>query len=267
MAQTLVIKNANFSANKVTTVVFASIPCTGIAFSESSYTITNQEPVEVEYTLTPANTTDTVTWSSSDTDVVTITDGVMTIVGIGSATITATCNGHTVTASVTVNIAWIPAFVTGETVGLSQISDINIISESINVTRFVACGSGAQASTYKSVNQSGANRSSAIKLPKNTGRIKISITSGSDFYNTEQTKILWCKDVNAQLPDSQYSNPILGMSAETTYNIRLDTTKIFTVPDDGTDSFFVYSRFTNNTTQEMITNSGFNIEFMPPETT
>ena len=266
MARTLVIKNANFSENKVTTVVFASVPCTGIEFEESSYTITNQNPVEVEYTLTPSDTTDVVTWNSSDTDVVTISDGVMTVVGIGSATITATCNGHTATASVTVNIAWIPEFVIGETVGLTQISGINVISESANLPRFVACGNGAQASTYKSVNQNGASRSSAIKLPKNTGRIKISITNGSDFYNSGQTTVLWCKDVDAQLPDSTYSDPILGMTVEAVYNIRSDTTKIFTVPDDGTDSFFVFSRFTNNATLAMVTNSGFNIEFMLPET-
>lgn len=265
MARTLVIKNADFSANKVATVTFASIPCTAITFTESTYTITSQSPVEVEYTLTPSDTTDTVTWNSSDTDVVTISAGVMTIVGIGSATITATCNGHVASASVTVSIAWIPTFVVGETVGLTQISGINVFSESVNATRFIACGSGVQASTYTSINQSGANRSNAIKIPKNTGKIRISITDGSSFYNSTETRVFWCKDIDAQIPDPKYTNAILGMSVTDKYNIKTETTKDFAIPNDGTDSFFVNSRLTSDATQQLITASGFNITFIEAE--
>lgn len=57
-------------------------------------------------TLTPSNTTDTVTsWASSDNTVATVSNGVITAVADGSATITATTsNGLTATVSVTVSI-------------------------------------------------------------------------------------------------------------------------------------------------------------------
>lgn len=58
-------------------------------------------------TLTPNNTTDTITsWVSSDTNVATVSNGVITSVANGSATITATTsNGLTATVSVTVSIS------------------------------------------------------------------------------------------------------------------------------------------------------------------
>ena len=53
-------------------------------------------------TLTPANTTDTVSWESSNTSAVTVNDGVITAVGVGSATITVTCGQYSATCTVTV---------------------------------------------------------------------------------------------------------------------------------------------------------------------
>lgn len=53
-------------------------------------------------TVTPENTTDTVVWSTSDDTVATVENGVITAVGVGSATITATAGDKTATCTVTV---------------------------------------------------------------------------------------------------------------------------------------------------------------------
>lgn len=54
-------------------------------------------------TVSPENADDkTVTWSSSDTDVATVEDGVVTAVSEGTATITATADGKSATCLVTV---------------------------------------------------------------------------------------------------------------------------------------------------------------------
>ena len=89
MSKALVIKSANFSANKVTTVVIGDpVPCTGISISQSSVSATDLDPIELTYSVTPSDTTDAVVWTSSDSAVATVADGVITPVGLGTATIT-----------------------------------------------------------------------------------------------------------------------------------------------------------------------------------
>ena len=92
MAKTLVLKGTNFSAHKIETVTFGeAVPCTGITLDEQTKSVTSLSPFTLVATPTPANTTDEVSWISSDTDVATVADGVVTPVGLGEATITATC--------------------------------------------------------------------------------------------------------------------------------------------------------------------------------
>lgn len=98
----LVIKGVDFNTNKLTTVTFSTvdIPCTGVSLSDSTKTVTNVTPFTLTATLTPENTTDTLYWSSSDTDVATVSGGVVTIVGVGTATITATCGSQSATCTI-----------------------------------------------------------------------------------------------------------------------------------------------------------------------
>lgn len=53
-------------------------------------------------TLTPANATDSVVWTSSDSTVVSVANGTVTALKAGSATITATAGGKSATCAVTV---------------------------------------------------------------------------------------------------------------------------------------------------------------------
>lgn len=100
------ILDADFSAVALDTVTIVSepIPCTGISLSQSSVTITDFDPVTLTATVTPSDTTDAVTWSCSDTSVCTVTNGVITPIKSGTATITATCGSQTATCDVTLNI-------------------------------------------------------------------------------------------------------------------------------------------------------------------
>lgn len=101
MSKALVIKNADFSTNKLTTVQFIQeIPCTGITLNKSSASIGDTETLVA--TVTPGNTTDSITWGSSDTDVATVVNGVVTAVSNGTTIITATCGSYSATCNVTV---------------------------------------------------------------------------------------------------------------------------------------------------------------------
>lgn len=106
MSKALVIKGASFAANKVETVTIGeSVPCTGISLSESTIALdTLNETVTLVATLTPLNATDELSWASSDENVATVSDGVVTCVGVGSATITATCGTQVATCSVSATI-------------------------------------------------------------------------------------------------------------------------------------------------------------------
>ena len=111
MAKTLVIKGANYSANKFDTVTLENpIPCTSITLDQSSQTLTSLTAFTLVATVAPVDTTDVVEWSTSDNTVATVADGVVTPVGLGVATITATCGSHSATCAVTIDNV-VPDFV------------------------------------------------------------------------------------------------------------------------------------------------------------
>ena len=100
------ILDADFSAVALDTVAIETdpIPCTWISLNQSSVTITDFSPVTLTATVTPYDTTDAVTWSCSDETICTVTNGVITPIKSGTATITAACGNQTATCEVTLNI-------------------------------------------------------------------------------------------------------------------------------------------------------------------
>lgn len=103
MSIALVIPSADFSVNAMERIIVSEpTPCTGISLNRSTFEITAiGSTVTLTATVTPSNTTDRIVWSSSDTDVVTVDSGVVTSVGIGTATITATCGTFSASCEVT----------------------------------------------------------------------------------------------------------------------------------------------------------------------
>lgn len=113
MGKALVIKNADFSANKVGTITFdIDIPCTGVSFSSSSIELSELGVASIGYTLTPTNTTDVVTIVSSDSSVVEVSGTEMNVVGIGTCTLTISCGSYSDQCDVTVAITENPIFTT-----------------------------------------------------------------------------------------------------------------------------------------------------------
>lgn len=104
MAKALVIKSADFSENKLTTVELEEIiPCAGISLSHNTVSVSSFAPVTIIATVIPSDCTEKITWGSSDEDVVTVTNGVVTPLGLGTATITAICGAFSAICTVTVD--------------------------------------------------------------------------------------------------------------------------------------------------------------------
>lgn len=104
MSKALVIQGVDFSVNKLDTVVLSDpIPCTGLVLSQNAISITKVgNTVTLTATVTPSNTTDFVLWSSLDSNIASVNNGVITAKGVGTVTITATCGAQTATCNVTV---------------------------------------------------------------------------------------------------------------------------------------------------------------------
>ncbi len=82
-----------------------SIPLTGISLSNSSASLFTGDTKKLTVTYKPTNTTDSksVTWTSSDSSVATVSkDGIITAIGVGTATITAKVSNYTATCKVNV---------------------------------------------------------------------------------------------------------------------------------------------------------------------
>jgi uncharacterized protein YjdB len=84
------------------------VPCTGITLSAETLTFTQLASQTLTATVTPANTTSEIVWTSSDPNTVTVENGVITPrYGFnGVATIFATCGAYTATCAVAVRVPY-----------------------------------------------------------------------------------------------------------------------------------------------------------------
>lgn len=246
MSKALIIKGANFAANKIETIVVSdTVPCTGIALSQSTMTATALGVAgTLTATVTPADTTEAVTWASSNTDVATVAEGVVTITGVGSATITATCGSQSATAEVTSTIT-INANTLHATNG-QQLASTNLtVNPPKNYASLYAYEKGrvyssdvATASGYRAFAVD-TNYTYPIMLPKNTGSVIVTAPASFNlagkiclFDSTQkQTYIQEFDDVALA---KEYTTGINPTSGVYTFNIS-DTTVDSYVIQIGTD--------------------------------
>ena len=92
------------SAQCTVTVQKGVVAVTEVTLSQTNLTLDEGESATLTATVLPADATDkTVTWSSSNPSVVSVSGGVVTAVREGTATITASAGGKTAQCTVTVN--------------------------------------------------------------------------------------------------------------------------------------------------------------------
>lgn len=181
MGYALKIKNVNFSANALDKINYIEpVPCTGISIDKSTLTFDKVGDTEqIVATVTPSDTTDAIMWSSSDENVATVVDGLVTIHGIGTATITVSCGSQA--ASVTVNQTTIKApyaykTVTGKTVGSNTVTGGKILGTSTASAQSI----GGQAYTNTdNLRMRGGYENDVECIPVPYGATKVKVNSSS----------------------------------------------------------------------------------------
>ncbi|MDY6063667.1 MAG: Ig-like domain-containing protein, partial [Candidatus Enterosoma sp.] len=97
------VDNPAVSDTVTINVTAAAVPATSVTLDKTEATLYPSQTVTLTATIAPENTTDTITWSSSDAAVATVADGVVTAVAAGTAIITAKANDEAVaTCTITV---------------------------------------------------------------------------------------------------------------------------------------------------------------------
>ena len=160
----------DLAAEKYTPVV--SVPATGITLSKTSLSLTNGNTATLTATVTPSNSTDSVVWTSNNTSVATVSNGVVTAVGNGSATITATAGSKKATCSVTVTT---PA--TGITLSKTSLSLTN--GNTATLTATVTPSNSTDSVVWTSNNTSVATVSNGVVTAVGNGSATITATAGS----------------------------------------------------------------------------------------
>lgn len=188
MSKAIVIKGADFSANALGQITFGDpVPCTGITLNKSTTELGGVGETEtLTASVTPVDTTDTITWASSDTSVATVSNGVITAVGLGTATITATCGNYSATCTVAVRAMLTGVKLAGVYAGgdtkVSSGNGVGTLSPHANFGSIVAESGTLKCADYNSVNYY------PIPIPAGTTKLKITYT---DVSSTRVAHINW----------------------------------------------------------------------------
>ena len=245
MGKALVLTGTDFSLNKLTTVVIGDvIPCTALSFDINVMSFDNlSETKTITATKTPSNTTDGISWVSSNTSVATVANGVVTPKGAGSATITATCGQQTATCSVSISLDPEYVLVAGFNVSRASAGGnfayVEKMSAATNNQHLLAADSSDENTyplTYDSSLDTTPYRFVPIIMPE--GKTKIRITSDYTMFG----RIAWFKSTEHETYKNYGAKLIDGITQSGGYNgwdqESLSNTIEYTKPS-GADSFAV----------------------------
>lgn len=113
------------------------VPATGITLDKTSLTFDLPNTQTIVATVTPSDASDKVVWKSSNTAVATVSGGVVTPVGDGSCTITATAGSVSATCSVAVAMAQNIHTITRTLVGCTSSSTVASVMDGSSHTETI----------------------------------------------------------------------------------------------------------------------------------
>ena len=186
----LASNGTGYYGGTATVDVVGNVPATGITLSSSSTSVLIGNMIQLSATVSPSNATNkNVTWKSNNTSIATVnSNGVVTGVGLGTTTITATtADGTNLSASCTLTVNPILA----SSVSLNKSSDEVLVGECVQLTATVSPSNTTDKSvTWKSSNTSVATVDSNGKVTGvNPGTATITVTTADGSNRTATCKI------------------------------------------------------------------------------
>ena len=206
-------------------------PVTGITLDQTSASLKVNESITLTATVSPTNATDkTVTWSTSDESVATVSNGVVIAVKTGTATVTAQAGDKKATCSITVEATPVTS------VTLDRTSASLNVNESITLTATVKPDDATDKTvTWTSSNESIASVTEGLVTAHKGGTATITAQAG---------------DKTATCEITVKSIPVTSVTLDKTsasLKVKETVTLIATVkPDDATDKTVTWTSSNEN---------------------
>ena len=189
-----------YGADVTVTYEAGNVPVTGVTLNKSSTSIEQGSTETLTATVSPSNATDqTVSWSTNNSSVATVSGGVVTAVSTGTAIITVTTNdgGFTDTCTVTVTAAVMYDFVPASSMVVGK-EYLITIGNSGSVPMLTDESGGSRTLVGVSATVSGGKISINGATKARTLFTCVRYTSGNDNTITveKNSKYLYCDNSN-----------------------------------------------------------------------
>jgi hypothetical protein len=148
------------------------------------YSDGSPSPETLTATVTPTDTTDTITWSVAPTGICTVDNGVVTPIKNGSCVITATCGNQTATCNVTVSGITRKYIITNNLTNCTNSNSATVIEENGSYTATISPNSGCTLNSII-VTMDGTDISSTAV---SNGAITINSVTGNIIITANATK-------------------------------------------------------------------------------
>jgi len=258
------ISTASEGTSKSGNGVSSSVAVTGVTLDANTLTLTVGDTQQLTATVTPSNATDkNVTWSSSDTNVATVNNGLVTAVSAGSTTITVTLAscGYTASCIVTIIDTTIP--VTG--VNLYTSTTAMTVNKTLQLTAtIIPANATNQRVTWSSSNETvAAVDGSGLVIAVAPGNADITVTT-EDGRHTATCNVTVNELVNAKIPN------ITAQPTNVSYYVSEPATSLTVtadVNDGGTLSYEWYSNTMESNTGGQAITSADKTSYTPPTNT
>lgn len=203
-----------------------AIPVTSVTLDKTSATLKAGESVTLTATVNPDDATDkTVTWSTSDASVATVSNGVVVAVKVGSATITAKAGDKTATCAITVEATPVTS------VSLNKTSASLKVGETVTLTATVNPADATDKTvTWSTSDASVATVSDGVVVAVKVGSATITAKAG---------------DKTATCAITVEATPVTSITLDrTSVSLKAGETVTLTAtvkPDDATDKTVIWS--------------------------